>query len=292
MIEVSVPSDVATLHAVVVGPVKKFGWRDLLKGSLHETGLGGLHQLRHNRVQIPRFEVAHEEHHGFIETLRQHGVTVEEVERLDDVTIQLYPRDIAFAIDNALVLARSRHPQRRREQHGIQRLLPQFPRVLTLNEGFIEGGDVIVTADDVLVGLSEETNAAGINALRASLQQAGIARRVVPIEFANRGVVHLDTKFTMVAPRVGLWHPAAFTGTARAELERRFDLIEATRNETRNLMVNTLALAPDRVVIDDRSDRIAAMLSAQGITPVPVPYSEITKFPGGFRCATLPLIRR
>jgi N-dimethylarginine dimethylaminohydrolase len=55
--------------------------------------------------------------------------------------------------------------------------------------------------------------------------------------------------------------------------------------------VGLLALAPDQIILDSRADRIAAELTARGITPIPIDYGEVTNFPGGFRCATLPLVR-
>ncbi|WP_166350949.1 dimethylarginine dimethylaminohydrolase family protein [Phytoactinopolyspora limicola] len=291
MIQISNPSDVAPLTDVIVGPSKRFGWWDLIWGSLRYPDLASLRYASNNRVRVPKHDLAQRQHSAFVKVLRDAGATARTLEDLSDVSIQLYPRDLAFAVDDVLFLARSRDPIRRKEQRALDPLLPKMSRVERLDGGLIEGGDVIVTNSDVLVGLSEATNLAGVTALREAFARTGITREVVPIEFSGRGVVHLDTKFTMVGPQLGFVHSAALTPCARRQLADRFELIEATGDEARSLMVNTVALAPDRIVIDQRAHRLADVLRGNGIEPVALDFSEVTKFPGGFRCATLPLSR-
>ncbi|MFJ3567048.1 dimethylarginine dimethylaminohydrolase family protein [Streptomyces diastaticus] len=291
MTRIANPSDVAPLRDVIVGPYKNFTWWDLIWGSLRYPDLASLRYARNNTVQVPDHRVAGRQHARFVEVLADAGARVRTLADLDDVSIQLYPRDLAFAVDDTLFLARSRDPIRRKEQKALARYLPEIPNVRHLEGGFLEGGDVIVTDDDVLVGLSEATDLTGVSALREAFRHAGIARRIVPIEFSRRGVVHLDTKFTMVGPKLGYVHSASLTPYSRSLLAERFELIEADDTEARSLMINTVALAPDRVIIDERARRLAGAMRAHGIEPVALDFSEVTKFPGGFRCATLPLRR-
>lgn len=290
MIDIRIPSDVARLRDVVVGPVKPFSRLKLVLDS--PPDLASLHQLRHNRVGIPAHERAAAQHAAFTALLEVNGVTVHHVDEVSDVTIQLYPRDIGVAVDDTFFLTRPRLAIRRREQAGLASLLPELSRVRTLEAGTIEGGDVIVSDGAVLVGLGEETNREGVESLRRAFDAAGIDREVVSIEFSHRGVVHLDTKFTLVAPGVGVYLPEAFTFASRVELERRFDLIAATRSEALDLDLNTLALSPGKVMVNAGATKLRAALEARGIEPVPVEYDEVTKFPGGLRCATLPLLRQ
>lgn len=291
MIRIENPSDIAPLREVVVGPYKRFTWWDLIRGSVRYPDLASLLYVRNNRVQVPDHDLARRQHDLFVEIIADVGVQVHTLESIDDVDVQLYPRDLAFAVDDTLFLARSRDPIRRKEQRALGALLPKLTRVEKLDGGYIEGGDVIVTDGAVLVGLSEASNLAGVSALRAGFRRAGIDREIVPIEFTGRGVVHLDTKFTMVGPGLGFVHSASLTPYSRSLLASRFELIEATDEEARDLMVNTVALAPDRVIIDQRAEHLADALRSHGVEPVALDFSEVTRFPGGFRCATLPLRR-
>ncbi|GGM62479.1 dimethylarginine dimethylaminohydrolase family protein [Microbacterium saperdae] len=291
MIQISNPSDIAPLREVIVGPYKTFTWWDLVWGSLRYPDVASIRYARNNTVAVPRHEIARPQHEGFVRMLEEHGVRVRTLDSLADVSIQLYPRDLAFAVDDVLFLARSRDPIRRKEQRALRPYLDDISRVETLAGGRIEGGDVIVTDDVVLVGLSEATDLTGISALREGFDRAGISREILPIEFSGRGVVHLDTKFTMVGAQLGYIHSASLTPYSRAQLAERFELIEADDTEARGLMVNTVALAPDRIVIDHRARRLAEALRLRGIEPIRHDFSEVTRFPGGFRCATLPLRR-
>jgi N-Dimethylarginine dimethylaminohydrolase len=291
MITISNPSDIAPLRDVVVGPSKRFTWWDLIWGSIRYPDIASLRYVSNNRVQVPDHAIAQRQHAAFVQVLRDAGATVHTLEDLPDVSIQLYPRDLAFAIDDTLFLARSRDPIRRKEQRALLPLLPQMSRVEKLDQGLIEGGDVIVTDDVVFVGLSEASNLAGVTALREGLRRVGSTREVIPIEFTGRGVVHLDTKFTIVGPHLAYVHSASLTPSSRAQIAARFEVIEATDEDARSLMVNTVALAPDRIIIDDRATRLGEALRAHAIEPVALDFSEVTKFPGGFRCATLPLRR-
>lgn len=291
MVTISIPSDIAPLQEVIVGPYKPFSWLSLILDYFRHPDLVSFRYLASNSVQVPEHDLAFRQHSRFVELLREQNVVVHTLSSIPDVILQLYPRDIAFAVDDVLFLARSGNPTRRREQTALAPLLQQCSRVEHLDEGVIEGGDVIVTDSEVLVGLSEATNHVGIASLKRGFERAGIMRPIVPIEFSSRGVVHLDTKFTLVGSGLGYIHSDAFTPKSRKLLGERFDLIEATAKEASALMINTFALAPDRIVIDARSERLSAALRARNITPIRIDYSEVTRWPGGLRCSTLPLQR-
>ena len=291
MIQISNPNDIAELHEVIVGPYKTFNWWNLIWGSIRYPDFASLRYVENNTVRVPDHHIARRQHEQLVQTLIDAGVQVHTLSSQPDVDIQLYPRDIAFAVDNTIFLSRSRDPIRQKEQRALEPYLSQFSQVEKISSGHIEGGDVMVTDDVVFVGLSEATNLKGISALRECFAHAGVDREIVPIEFSGRGVVHLDTKFTMVGPKLGYIHSASLTPYSRSLIASRFDLIEADDSEARALMVNTVALAPDRIIIDSRATRLADALRAHHVEPIPLDFSEVTKVPGGFRCATLPLRR-
>ncbi|MGH3776389.1 MAG: dimethylarginine dimethylaminohydrolase family protein [Pseudonocardiaceae bacterium] len=295
IIDVRIPSDIAVLREVLVGLVKPFTLDDLIAEAQDEADPKRRTRpmaeiLARYSVEAPDAALATIQHERLVAVLAQHGVTLHWVEPTD-VRIQLYPRDMGFGIDDVFFCARPATAVRRREQAGLAWLLPRLSKVCKLADGHIEGGDVIVTDDDVLVGIGDSTNAEGVESLRKALAAEGIDRRVVPIEFAHPGVVHLDVHFTLAGPRVGLFNPKAFAPSSRAYFESRFDLVVVTEDETRSLAVNTIALAPDKLILHATDERIASEIESRGTTAVPIDYSEITRFPGGLHCSTLPLVR-
>lgn len=142
----------------------------------------------------------------------------------------------------------------------------------------------------VIIGLGEETSQEGIECLQRKFEALRIEREIITIEFTYRGIIHLDTKFNIPAKGIGLIHPKSFKRESLKWLESHFELIEATNKEAANMEINTFALSPRRVVMRERSERLAALLEARGIRPTLLDYSEVTKLPGSFR-STLPIER-
>ncbi|MEV0027887.1 arginine deiminase family protein [Nocardia sp. NPDC050793] len=229
--------------------------------------------------------------HRFINLLRCRGVEIVLADQVPGSYGQHYTRDLGFVIDSIFIVSRLNSRRRQGEFAGVRRLCEQIDHVAYLDAGTIEGGDVMLHDGMVLVGLSEETSPAGVDALRYQLDRLGVERQVIPIEFVCGGIVHLDDHFNIVAPEVALVHPAVFDDLQMRWFASHFDLIPVTGEEALAVEVNALALAPGVVVVAERSERIATELDARGIEVILVDYSEVTKIPGSFRCSTLPLVR-
>ncbi|MFI6113266.1 dimethylarginine dimethylaminohydrolase family protein [Kitasatospora sp. NPDC051164] len=226
-----------------------------------------------------------------IDLLRSRGTQVTLLDAAPGCPVQHYPRDIAFVIDHILVMARLNSVHRLPEADALTALITKAPHVVHLDEGTIEGGDVVLHTGTVLVGLGEETSPAGVRALQQALSHHGVAREVRPVRFAVDGIVHLDDHFTIVAPDTALIHRAVFPPAELRWFEQYFDLIDVHDDEARAVQANVLALAPTTVIVAAGSDRIAAQLAARGLEVLAVDYSEVTRIPGSLRCTTLPLTR-
>jgi N-dimethylarginine dimethylaminohydrolase len=250
-----------------------------------------LYQSLHNRWTLYRYEKVRQQQENFIQVMRDHGVEVFLADNISDCASQHYIRDIGFAIDDVFFCANPRRYYRQRELQGLNRLLSRISRVIHLETGNIEGGDVLVDDEYIIVGLGEETNRAGAICLQNQLKEMGIERQVVILEFSHRGIIHLDTKFNIIAQRLGLIAPKSFTPQSLQWLEKHFDLIEVTDLEMTNLEVNTLTLSPNQVIMLKQSHRLSEILKSRGIEVIQVDYSEVTKLPGSFRCTTLPIYR-
>lgn len=232
-----------------------------------------------------------DQHTAFVTLLQEHGVEVLQAAPVKGCIAQAYTRDIAFVMSDIVFVTRPQRTDRRRETQGIDSLLKRCARLVRLKVGSIEGGDVIVLPQWVLVGIGENTEAAAADELRDELAAHGIGRHVVPLHLAMSRVVHLDCVFNPVSPEVALIYPPALTEEAYAWLRRRFDLIEATLGETTALQINTINLTPRAVVMMRGSDRLAERLTRRGFEVVMLAYDEVGKGQGAFRCTTLPLRR-
>ncbi|MCZ0975896.1 arginine deiminase family protein [Streptomyces albulus] len=228
---------------------------------------------------------------ALIAQLRARGVDVTLLAPADGCSAQHYPRDLGFVIDDILFLARLNSSERRPEAEALTALTAGMSNVARLADGTIEGGDVMLHTGCVLVGLSEETSKQGVAALQTALNQAGIDREVIPVEFTTHGIVHLDDHFNIAAPDLALVHRSVFSAAQQRWFEQYFDVIDVTDAEALEVQTNVLALAPGTVIVTDGSDRITRELSRRSIEVLTVDYSEVTKIPGSLRCSTLPLRR-
>lgn len=290
-IEVFVPSEYGTLRTVVMCFANPLPEDQGMLARLRDLDLATVHQLRRWRHERYHADKVHFQQLHLVDVLERRGVRVLLAEQQAGIVSQHYTRDIAFAIDDVLFVARPRRDFRQRELGGIRTLLTRLSRVAYLDAGTIEGGDVMLHDGHVLVGLGEETSRDGVDALAWALEREGIERALVTLEFTRRGTIHLDDELNIIAPNLALVHRPAFTPASRRWIEDHLELIEVTEEELAELRVNALALAPDAVVVERGGERLAREIERRGIETIRLDYSEVNRLPGSFRCTTLPLRR-
>lgn len=183
-------------------------------------------------------------------------------------------------------------PIRHKEKAAISKYTNQFSKVANITKGTIEGGDVMLHKNKILVGLGEATNLNGVDNLKEILAANQNNREIIPIHFSHRGIIHLDTKFNIVGENTAIFSPKSFEKKSIKWFENHFDLIEASKTETRDICINTFSISPKKVIMKRGSERLGNILSDKGITPIFVKYDEVTKLPGSLRCTTCPIERQ
>jgi len=287
---INIPSETDMLKTVVMCFPNPASVISAIRYGGIDTAL--LYQAMYNKFNVfYNQEKVFDQQRKFIDVLESNGVQVLLAEQIANCSTQHYTRDIGFAIDDTFFCANPRRNYRKREIEGLKSLIPRFSKVAHLESGVIEGGDVIVDEKNVIVGLSEETDMKGVDCLRRKLHEIGIEREVISIEFSHRGIIHLDTKFNVLPKGLGMIYPKSFKPKSLRWLENNFDLIEANSDEMKNIEINTFSISPRKVVMSERSHRLASLLESKGVETILVDYSEVTKLPGSFRCTTLPVER-
>jgi arginine deiminase len=103
------------------------------------------------------------------------------------------------------------HPHfRREEQFWVDFMESEPERPMPRNMPTIEGGDVLVPRRDlILVGVTERTNKAGVEALLTSLRvaKAGVKTAIIVDIPRQRSFMHLDTIFTFINRHECLIYP-------------------------------------------------------------------------------------
>ncbi len=289
-IVVNLPSESATLKTVLMCFANPTNAVSIFKYGGIDMAL--FYQLWHNKFNpFYDYKEVCNQQQTFMNTLKSNGVQVLLADQVPGCGAQHYTRDIGFAIDDTFFSANPRRHYRKRELDGIKALLAKFSKVSCIDDGAIEGGDVIVDDRYLIIGLGEETNEKGINCLREKLRESNIDREIITLKFSHRGIIHLDTKFNIATKGVGLIHPKSFDSKSLKWLENNFYLIEASDKEMKNVEINTFSISPKKIVMQGRSTRLASLLEQKGVEVIFLDYSEVLKLPGSFRCTTLPIER-
>ena len=217
-------------------------------------------------------------HRAYVAALEAAGLAVETLAPLDDYPDSVFVEDPAFVLGEGAILLRPGAPSRAGEAGEMAEALHRrFERVLKLEHGHADGGDILVLPDDVLIGLSARTDQAGADGLVAMLARLGRSGRVVRTP-AN--VLHLKTGCALIDEETVLAVPAlASTGIFDGyEVIVTADGEEAAANALR---VN------DKLLVDGEFPRTAERLAGRAFDLVPLDVAEIRKIDAGLSCMSL-----
>lgn len=120
------------------------------------------------------------QHGHYLTALQNAGVQLTVLDALDDFPDAVFVEDAALCFTPVAVVCRPGAPTRFGEAAAMTPHLHRFfPRVAELAAGRLEGGDVLVTGREVLVGLSDRSDREGVDALAAALAPHGLPVRAV-----------------------------------------------------------------------------------------------------------------
>jgi dimethylargininase len=223
--------------------------------------------------------LAQSQHREYCQALAAAGLAVEPLPADENFPDSCFMQDPAVVIDDVAVVGRMGAESRRGEEELVARLLAaRFPTHRLAAPATLEGGDVLVLPDRVVVGLSGRTNRAGIDQLAAALHEHGGDR---PVHAAPvRDFLHLLTPLTPVGPDTLLVVEGV---TPPLELSH---LAVLTVPAEEAYAANVLAIGR-RVVMPAGYPRTAALLTAHGCEVLPVPMTEFAKANGGVTCLAL-----
>ena len=226
----------------------------------------------------PDYDSALRQYDVYLDTLRACGLAVTTLpadQRFPDGHFVEDPfvifRDMAFR-------CRSGAAARQDEGASLEPHLADLRLVHAPPDTRIDGGDVLICADRVLVGISRRTNAAGYRALRDALRAVEPSMRVDAVPM--RGMLHLKSGLTELAPGVLIHAP---------QLDIDFDLSWA-RVVT---LPSDEAIAADAMPLNDAlviaAGCPAALRAAREVCGrvVTLDMSEFVKMDGGLTCLSL-----
>ena len=226
----------------------------------------------------PTLEGVRGELAAYVAALEDAGLAVETLPALDEFPDSVFVEDPALVFPEGAILLRPGAPSRLGEAEALAPVLrPRFDSFLELGAGSAEGGDVLVTPDAVLIGLSSRTNEAGARALERLLLQLGRKPRIVT---TPPGVLHLKSESSLLDAETILATPRL----AESGVFRGYRVLLTPEGE--QAAANALRVN-DRVFVGSRFPRTADLLRARGHDVVPLPGAQIALLDAGFSCLSL-----
>jgi len=219
------------------------------------------------------------EHEAYVAALRAAGAEVTVLDALEEFPDSVFVEDAALCVAGKAIALRPGAPSRFGETAALRPALQSvLGSVIDLpGEGFIDGGDILVTDSEALIGLSARTDEAGYQALKAVLGELGYsARRVnTPPE-----ILHFKTE-------CGLLDSGTVFSTARLAATGCFEgyrVVPACEGEE---AAANLIRFNDAVFVSSGYPRTCALLRAQGYEVVELSTRQAAKVDGGLSCMSL-----
>jgi dimethylargininase len=219
-------------------------------------------------------------HTDYIAALRSTGAEVVELEALEAFPDSVFVEDTALCLPEGAIVMRPGAPSRLGEAAKMAphlRALYAQVRQISGAESFIEGGDILTTETEILVGRSARTNAAGIVELIALVSDWGHRVREV---FTPPGVLHFKTDCSLLDEETIL-------ATRRLAASGCFDGYKVILTaEGEEACANTIRFN-DLVIMPAGYPKTRDALDTAGFRIREVGNSECAKLDGGMSCLSL-----
>jgi dimethylargininase len=251
---------------------------DFTHAIVREPGRSVVNGIR-STPSAPTYEGVVAEHRAYLEALRDAGLMVDILPPLEDFPDSIFVEDPALVFPEGAILLRPGVASRLREAEEMRAPLKKhFDRVLELEgEQYADGGDVLVSQDEIFIGLSKRTNRAGAERLVGLLAQLG---RKAHIAETPSDILHFKSASSLLSEDTVMATKKLADSDVFAGLKILI-VPEGEEGAANFLRVN------DTVLVGDHFPRTIAMLRAAGFNAKGVSVTEIGKLDAGLSCMSL-----
>lgn len=226
----------------------------------------------------PDYDKALQQYETYLDALRRCDLELTVLDADEHFPDGHFVEDPCVIFHDVAFMCKSGAESRENEGESLKPHLSDLRIFETEGDARIDGGDVLICADRVLVGLSERTNRDGVEQLCRAFQTVKPDIRVDAVPFS--GVLHLKSGLTELAPNVLIHDPHMTTD---------YDLSWAT----------VITLPEDEGYAADVMPVNDALFIAKGYptaykaaqdyydTVIELDMSEFQKMDGGLTCLSL-----
>ena len=226
----------------------------------------------------PVFENILEEHNNYVEVMNGLNLKVNLLEPLEDFPDSIFVEDPAIIYKKNCIILNPYDPSRNGEKIIISKEIKNFfEKIYFIENGFIEGGDILNINNHFIIGLSNRTNKAGAENLSKILYSLGAS---VSVCETPKNVLHFKSECSLIDDDVIL----VSSKMANLEyLKSNYNLVELPIGEegaANSLRINDKLLVPDGF---SKTDEILS----KNYNIIKIKVNEISKVDAGLSCMSL-----
>lgn len=218
------------------------------------------------------------DHAAYAAALAAAGAEVIALPALEDFPDSVFVEDAALCLPQGAVVLRPGAPSRLGEAAAMAPTLAAlYGDVRTIEDGHVEGGDILVTDREILVGLSARTDAEGVEALRKAVADWDYTVRVLQ---TPPDVLHFKTD-------CGLLDADTILATPRLAASGCFDGYRVLHTAKGEEACANCVRFNDVVLFPRGFPETAEMLRNEGYTLAELPNEQAAMIDGGMSCLSL-----
>lgn len=242
-------------------------------------GASILSGLRAVDIGTPDLVQMQKDHAAYVATLRETGAQVVELPALEAYPDAVFVEDTALCLPQGAIMMRPGVASRAGEVGEMRSAIDeQFDNVLEMQgPGFVEGGDILVTSEEILIGRSVRTDAQGVAELADLVGNWGYKLREVD---TPQGVLHFKTDCSLLDGNTIL-STRRLDASGCFENYRVLHTAEGEEAAANTIRFNQFVLMPAGF------PETAAMLRTHGFDVREINNTECAKLDGGMSCLSL-----
>ena len=226
----------------------------------------------------PHYEIIAEEHSNYIKAIEAAGLQIQLLESLEEYPDSIFVEDPALTYKSNVIILNPFDPSRNGEKNIIENEIKDlFDNILFVEDGFVEGGDILNINNHFIIGLSNRTSQLGAENLSTILQGLDAT---VEICKTPDDILHFKSECSVIDDDTIL------VSNKMAQLNylrSNYQLIELPLGEegaANSLRIN------DKLLLPDGFEKAEEILSKK-YTIIKVKVDEIAKVDAGLSCMSL-----
>ena len=218
------------------------------------------------------------QHEGYLRELEDLGLAVTVLAEDADLPDSVFVEDTALCFPDFAIITRPGAPSRAAEVTAVRDALTTwYSDIVELPHGHCDGGDVLWTGREVVIGLSSRTDQQGADALIDLLRSRGIAARSAP---TPSGVLHFKSDSAVLDQDTIL-------ATQRLAATGVFDSYRVVTVPPGEEPAANVVAINGQVLMPTGCPGTRALIEEQGYAVIALDNTEPAKIDGGLSCMSL-----